>query len=40
MTGHDARRALAVALSCIASVRSGGPVDPAVVAGTVDARQS
>ncbi|MEW1959933.1 Gfo/Idh/MocA family oxidoreductase [Kineococcus sp. NPDC059986] len=40
VTGHDARRALAVALSCIASVRSGGPVDPAAVAGTVDARQS
>ena len=38
VTGHDARRALSIALSCIASVRTGGPVDPALVAGTVDAR--
>jgi myo-inositol 2-dehydrogenase/D-chiro-inositol 1-dehydrogenase len=38
VTGRDARRALSIALSCIASVRSGGPVDPAVVAASVDAR--
>ncbi|WP_432510643.1 Gfo/Idh/MocA family oxidoreductase [Kineococcus sp. SYSU DK001] len=38
VTGHDARRALAIALSCIASVRSGGPVDPRVAAATVDGR--
>ncbi|PRY16628.1 Gfo/Idh/MocA family oxidoreductase [Kineococcus rhizosphaerae] len=38
VTGHDARRALSIALSCIASVRSGGPVDPAVVAATIDGR--
>ena len=38
VTGYDARRALSIALSCIASVRSGGPVDPAVAAGAVDAR--
>ncbi|WP_432542951.1 Gfo/Idh/MocA family oxidoreductase [Kineococcus sp. SYSU DK002] len=38
VTGHDARRALSIALSCIASVRSGGPVDPRVAAATVDGR--
>ena len=29
VTGRDARRALSVALSCIESVKTGGPVDPA-----------
>jgi myo-inositol 2-dehydrogenase/D-chiro-inositol 1-dehydrogenase len=28
VTGHDARRALAVALACIESVQTGGPVHP------------
>lgn len=38
VTGHDARRALSIALSCIASFRADRPVDPAVVAATVDGR--
>ncbi|WP_432483240.1 Gfo/Idh/MocA family oxidoreductase [Kineococcus esterisolvens] len=38
VTGHDAKRALSIALSCIASYRSGAPVDPAVVAKTIDGR--
>ena len=29
VTGRDARRALSIALSCIESVKTGGPVDPA-----------
>jgi myo-inositol 2-dehydrogenase / D-chiro-inositol 1-dehydrogenase len=33
VTGHDARRALAIALACIESVRRGGPVRIAEVAG-------